>query len=135
MLTAAENERLTRVGSDTPMGKLLRRYWYPIAGTPELDEEPVKAIKILGESLVLYRDRGGRLGLIGESCPHRRASMMYGIPEKEGLRCAYHGWLYNAKGKCLEQPAEDMEGADSKFKDKITIPAYPVQELGGMIFA
>jgi len=135
MLTAEENERLTRVGQDTPMGKLLRRYWYPIAGTPELDEEPVKAVKILGESLVLYRDRGGRLGLIDELCPHRRASMMYGIPEKEGLRCAYHGWLYNAKGKCLEQPAEDMEGADSKFKDKITTPAYPVQELGGMIFA
>lgn len=135
MLSHEENERITRVGAGTPMGNLLRRYWYPIAGTPELVEEPVKAVKILGESLVLYKDRGGRLGLIGEKCPHRRASLMYGVPEKEGLRCAYHGWLYNSQGKCLEQPAEDMEAADSTFKDKITIPAYPVQELGGMIFA
>ena len=135
MLTREENERLTRVGPGTPMGKLLRRYWYPIAATPELDEEPVKPVKILGESLVLYRDRQGGLGLIGDTCPHRRASMMYGVPEKEGLRCAYHGWMFDARGKCVEQPAEDMDAPDSTFKEKVSLPAYPVEELGGMIFA
>lgn len=102
MLTAKENERLTRVGPGTPMGTLLRRYWQPIAATAELADTPVKHVKLLGESLVLYRDRQGRLGLIGDTCPHRRASMLYGIPEHEGLRCPYHGWMFGGTGQCIK---------------------------------
>jgi 5,5'-dehydrodivanillate O-demethylase len=75
MLSAQENERLTRVGPGTPMGKLMRRYWHPVAATAELDTHPVKRVKILGESLVVYRDQQGRLGLIGDTCPHRRISL------------------------------------------------------------
>lgn len=132
MLTAQEDSTLTGVGRGTPMGDLLRRYWYPIAAEEQLEENPVKAVKLLGESLVLYRDRGGRLGLLAEACAHRRVSLAYGIPEDEGLRCAYHGWRYNAQGQCIEQPAEDP--ADI-LKNPVGIQAYPVEELGGLIFA
>jgi 5,5'-dehydrodivanillate O-demethylase len=132
LLTEAENERLTRVGTGTPMGELMRRYWHPIAGEAELDENPVKAVRILGEDLVLYRDRGGRLGLLGAQCSHRKASLEYGIPEAEGLRCCYHGWLYDTEGRCLEQPAEP---AESTFRERIQHKAYPVQALGGLVFA
>lgn len=79
MLSVKENDRLTRVGPGTPMGALLRRYWYPVAASAALAEEPVKPIKILGESLVLFRDRQGRLGLIGDTCPHRRISLLYAV--------------------------------------------------------
>jgi 5,5'-dehydrodivanillate O-demethylase len=132
MLSAQENERLTRVGQGTPMGELMRRYWHPVAAGSELSEHPTKAVTILGESLVLYKDRSGRLGLIDDVCPHRRVNMVYGIPENDGLRCPYHGWKFNGSGKCIEMPAEP---ADSTFKDKVTVKAYPVEELGGLIFA
>src|SRR5688572_27767940 len=127
MLSKELNERLTRVGPGTPGGELLRRYWHPIAGTAELDVEPVKKVRLLGEDLVLYRDQSGTLGLIDQRCPHRRVSLEYGIPESEGLRCPYHGWRFNQEGKCLEQPCEPW---DSTFKDRITTRAYPVQEMG-----
>ena len=132
MLTAEENERLTRVGPGTPMGDLLRRYWHPIAPSSQLDENPVKSVRLLGESLTLFRDRRGKLGLIGDRCAHRHVNMAYGIPEENGLRCCYHGWLYDSTGQCIEQPAEP---AGSTFKDKIRIKAYPVEELAGAIFA
>jgi 5,5'-dehydrodivanillate O-demethylase len=132
MLSIEQNEKMARVGPGTPMGQLLRRYWHPIAASSELKKEPTKAVRILGESLVLYRDRGGRLGLIGQACAHRRVNLLYGIPEQVGLRCPYHGWLYNEKGRCLEQPAE---APDSTFKERIRIPAYPVEELNGVVFA
>jgi 5,5'-dehydrodivanillate O-demethylase len=132
VLSVKENERLTRVGPGTPAGELMRRYWHPIAASVELDKEPTKAVRLLGEDLVLYKDRSGALGLIGQACAHRRVNLLYGIPEQHGLRCPYHGWLYNALGQCLEQPAE---APDSTFKDRIKIPAYPAQELGGLIFA
>src|SRR5207245_8855724 len=135
MLSQEENELLTRVGPGTPMGELLRRYWYPIAATLELIERPDEGVKNLGEELVLYRDKQGRPGLIGLQCAHRRMSMLLGIPEKEGLRCAYHGWLYDRNGKCLEQPYEQAEDPNSNFKEHIRMPAYPVQELGGLNFA
>ena len=135
MLTAEENRTLTEVAAGTPMGELLRRYWYPIAIKSELEQEPTKWVKLLGESLVLYRDLSGNLGLIAEKCVHRRASMIYGAPEPVGLRCMYHGWVYDHTGRCLETPAEDMEGAESTFKDRVRITAYPVQELGGLIWA
>ncbi|ETX02155.1 MAG: hypothetical protein ETSY2_36130 [Candidatus Entotheonella gemina] len=132
MLSAQENERLTRVGPGTPMGELMRRYWHPVAAAAELDAHPVKAVKLLGESLVLYRDLQGRLGLIGDTCPHRRISLEYGITEAEGLRCPYHGWMFDPTGQCIEMPAEP---ADSTFPCRVKIAGYPVEELGGLIFA
>jgi 5,5'-dehydrodivanillate O-demethylase oxygenase subunit len=132
MLSKEMNERLTRVGAGTPLGNLLRRYWFPIARTPELDQEPVLAVTLLGENLALYRTDAGKLGLVSQRCPHRGASLAYGIPEEEGLRCAYHGWRFDPTGQCNEQPAEP---ADSTFKERIKIPAYPVQELGGLVWA
>ncbi len=132
MLSVELNQRLTQVGPDTPMGKLLRYYWHPIAGSAELEVNPVKKVRVLCEDLVLYRDKSGALGLIDEPCPHRRVSLEYGIPEPEGVRCPYHGWVFNHEGRCLEQPAEPW---DSTFKERVTTKAYPVQELGGLIFA
>src|SRR5579864_8605298 len=132
MLSKELNERLTSVMAGTPMGNLLRRYWFPIARTPELDEEPVLAVTLLGENLALYRNEQGKLGLVAQRCPHRGASLAYGMPEEDGLRCPYHGWKFDWKGTCIEQPAEP---GDSTFKDKVRIPAYPVQERGGLIWA
>ena len=132
MLTAEENEKLTRIGPGTPTGDLFRRYWQPIAASAQLDENPVKAVQLLGEDLTLFKDSKGRLGLIGDRCAHRHVKLVYGIPQEDGLRCCYHGWLYDRTGQCIEQPAEP---ADSRFKDKIKIKAYPVEELAGMVFA
>jgi 5,5'-dehydrodivanillate O-demethylase len=132
MLTAELNERLTQTGRGTPAGEMLRRYWYPIAGAAELLDRPTKRVRLLGEDLVLYRNLSGRLGLLEEPCAHRRISLYYGIPEQEGLRCPYHGWLYDASGQCIEQPCEP-EG--STFKNRVRTTAYPVQEMGGLVFA
>ena len=133
MLSVEQNERLTRVGSGTPMGELMRRYWHPIAASVELDaDNPTKEVRLLGEDLVLYRDAKGTLGLIEPSCAHRKANLSYGIPEENGIRCAYHGWIFNETGQCVDQPSEP-EG--SKFKEKVRIKAYKAQELGGAIFA
>jgi 5,5'-dehydrodivanillate O-demethylase len=109
----------------------MRRYWHPIAMKIELEDAWTKPVTILGEKLVLYKDRSGTLGLIQEKCPHRRVNLAWGIPEEHGLRCPYHGWLYDETGKCLETPAEP---AGSGFKDKIQALTYPVEELGGLIF-
>ncbi len=135
MLTEQENARLTQVGPGTPMGNLLRRYWQPIATLPDLEREDVLPVRILGENLVLYRTMRGEMGLIQERCPHRSASLAFGIPDEEGIRCPYHGWYFNAEGKCLEQPYEDTENPAGRFKDKIHIDSYPVQALGGLVWA
>ncbi len=132
MLSAEENAMLTQVGPGTPMGRLLRWYWHPIAAATQLDDNPVRRVKLLGESLVLFRDRNGGLGLIGDTCAHRRVNLVFGVPEPEGLRCPYHGWLYDATGQCLEMPTE---AADSSFPSRVKLTAYPVQELAGLIFA
>ena len=132
MLTPAENALLTQVGPGTPMGDLLRRYWQPVAAVEEMRERWTKRVRIMGEDLVLFRDRTGKFGLIGEACPHRRASLAYGIPTEDGIRCPYHGWKFDAAGRCLEQPNEPPE---STFKDKVSLPGYPVQELAGLLFA
>ena len=116
----------------TPMGELLRRYWHPVATLPELLAEPVLPVTILGEHLALYRSEDGSMGLVSQRCPHRGASLAYGIPEPDGLRCPYHGWKFSAEGTCLEQPAEPLE---STFKERIRVPAYPVEEMGGLIWA
>lgn len=135
-MKAELNDRLTRVGPGTPMGNLLRRYWHPIGAAPDLDREPVQKVRLFGEDLTLYRDVGGEYGLIGDRCPHRCVSMEYGIPDERGLRCAYHGWLFDKKGRCLEQPFEDRTNPKSRHKEKVATKAYPVQELGGgLVFA
>jgi len=132
MLTAELNEMLTQVTPGTPMGDLLRRYWQPIAAASELEHAWTKRVRLLGEDLVLFRDRQGGLGLIAEQCPHRRASFAHGIPTQEGIRCPYHGWEFNAAGKCLSQPNEPDNPA---FREKVATTSYPVQELGGLLFA
>ncbi len=131
MITESENARLTSVMAGTPSGELLRRYWYPIATAGEMRDKWTKRVRLLGEDLVLFKDRSGRLGLIGEACPHRRASLAYGIPTADGIRCPYHGWKFDATGACTEQPNEP-EG--STFKEKVSIGGYDVGELGGLIW-
>ena len=131
MLTPEMNARLTQVGPGTPCGNLMRRYWIPIAPFAQLLENPVRKVRILGEDLVLYRDRSENLGLIGDRCLHRRVDLQYGIPDECGLRCPYHGWLFGADGKCLERPLE----AHPTRPIQQQLKGYPVQELGGLVFA
>ncbi len=131
MLKAEKNERLTQVGPGTPMGELLRRYWWPVATHDMLGRAPIRR-RLLGEDLVLFRDASGRLGLLEEHCPHRRASLSLGYTEARGIRCGYHGWHFDVDGRCLGQPAEP---AESTFKDRIKATAYRVEELGGLVFA
>jgi len=94
-----------------------------------------RKVRILGEDLILYKDLSGTYGLVDTFCPHRRAPLLYGVPEERGLRCPYHGWLFSESGQCLEQPFEDSQEPDGKFKDKVRIKAYPVQEMAGLLFA
>ncbi len=133
MLTHEENALLCRVGLGTPAGELLRRYWHPIAPFQELtDEQPTRFVRLLGEDLVLYRDKRGRVGLIQDHCLHRGASLLYGRVEERGIACAYHGWLYDTRGNCLETPAEP---ADSKFYLTVKATAYPVRQFVGLYWA
>ncbi len=133
MVTKQENESLTRVGPGTPGGEFLRRYWHPVAAAAELTiDQPIKAVQVLGEKLVVYRDTSGTYGLVAEQCPHRLASLAYGSVDDEGIRCPYHGWKFDGKGKCLETPAEPR---GSTLKDAIGHAAYPVERLGGLLFA
>lgn len=135
MLSAEANDRLVRVGKGTPMGELMRRYWHPVAAVVELDDRPTKSVRILGENLVLYKDRLGTYGLIDRLCAHRRVDLSYGIPEDEGLRCMYHGWMYDETGQCIEQPFEETVHPDGRFKEKVRLAAYPVEQLGGLLWA
>jgi 5,5'-dehydrodivanillate O-demethylase len=131
MLSAEENNLLTRVGPGTPAGEMLRRYWHPIAFINELKKRPLRR-KLLAEDLVLFRDDQSRLGLLALRCLHRGTSLEFGHLEDGGLRCCYHGWLYDVEGRVLETPGEPPE---STFKDRLRHTAYKVQELGGVIFA
>jgi 5,5'-dehydrodivanillate O-demethylase len=130
MLSAEENQRFTQVARNTPMGELLRRYWHPVGCSENVTKKPQR-VKVLGEELVLYRGESGKPVLMQARCAHRSLALDYGRVEGDCLRCPYHGWLYDANGQCLEQPAEP-EG--SGFKDKVKMRAYPVQELSGLIF-
>src|SRR5438046_2565285 len=133
MLTAEENGLLSHVGPGTPGGDYLRRYWQPVGLSTEVTpgSKPLQ-VRILGEDLVLFRDNQGRPGLLGLRCSHRLTSLAYGRVEDGGLRCPFHGWVYDVNGHCLEQPAEP-EG--STFRDRIRHPSYPCAELGGVVFA
>ena len=133
MLTREENEMFTRVGPGTPAGELLRRYWFPVSVAQELTEEsPTKFLRVLGEDLVLFRDKSGRVGLLEDRCSHRGASLSYGRVEERGISCPYHGWLYDIEGHCLETPPEP---AGSKFCLTVKHKAYPVQKLTGLYWA
>jgi 5,5'-dehydrodivanillate O-demethylase len=114
------------------MGKLMRRYWQPFCAASEMDGKWTRSVRLLGENLVLFKTRQGKLGLIGEQCPHRRASFLHGIPTQNGIRCPYHGWEFNAQGHCLNQPNEPDNPA---FRESVATEAYPVEELGGVLFA
>jgi 5,5'-dehydrodivanillate O-demethylase len=163
MLSAEENKRIAEVGPGTPAGNWLRRYWHPVAISDAWDgqrgqwdwDEPVlfdgksgtsgswgaklgtfggkpTPVRILGEDLVLFRDGSGNPGLIQRTCPHRGTSFEFGRIHEDGIQCCYHGWLFDVGGACLAMPAEP---ADSTFKEKVRITSYPVQEMGGLLWA
>lgn len=133
MLNSELNKRVTRITPGTPAGELLRKYWQPVALVEELEgERPSIAVELLGENLVLFRDEQNGYGLIGRQCPHRGADLKFGRLENGGIRCPFHGWLFDSGGKCLEQPAEPK---DSNFHTKISHKAYPCIERSGIIFA
>ena len=134
MLSAQDNEMITRTGPGTPMGEYLRRFWMPALLSEEIaepDSPPVR-VKILNEELIAFRDTNGDVGIIDNFCPHRRASLFFGRNEECGLRCVYHGWKFNTKGDCVDMPSEP---AESNFKDKVKIKAYPAEDWGGYIWA
>jgi phenylpropionate dioxygenase-like ring-hydroxylating dioxygenase large terminal subunit len=132
VLSAEDNQILTRVGPGTPMGSLLRRYWIPACLSSEIGEPdgPPVRVRLLGEDLVAFRDTGDRIGLVEESCPHRGASLFYGRNEESGLRCTYHGWKFDVTGQCTDQRSELHP-----FTHRIKIRSYPVHESGGIIWA
>src|SRR3954452_7901036 len=112
MLSEAENQELLRVGPGSLMGELMRRYWMPVAAVAELDDNAIKPVRLMGEDLVLYKDKGGSYGMLDQHCPHRRADLSYGFVEDRGLRCNYHGWLFDETGACLHQPFEEIARPD-----------------------
>jgi phthalate 4,5-dioxygenase len=131
MLTAEENEKLTRIEGDAPMGQLIRRFWMPFLLSSDLpgpDCVPVR-VRLMGEDLLAFRDTSGRVGLIDPLCAHRRAALFYGRNEEDGLRCIYHGWKYDVTGQCTDAPTEPK---DSNFKHTVRLLAYPVEEKAGV---
>ena len=135
MISAEENKHLMEVGPGSLMGELMRRYWQPIGAVAELEDNPIKRIRLMGEDLVMYKDKSGTYGLVDLHCPHRRADLSYGIIEECGIRCNYHGWHFDETGKCLEQPFEEVAYPEAHFKEKITIKAYSLQAKAGMLWA
>src|SRR3954469_5345557 len=133
MLSKEDNDILCRVGPGTLMGNLLRRYWMPALLSNELpapDCPPIR-VRLLCEDLIAFRDTSGSVGLVKNSCPHRGASMFFGRNEENGLRCVYHGWKFDTTGTCVDMPSEP---AESNFKTKVRIGAYPTQESGGIVW-
>lgn len=133
MLSREDNERLVRVGAETEMGRVMRRYWHPVATTAQLREPDGKPLRVqlLGERFVLFRDTGGKVGMLDELCMHRGASLAIGRNEEGGLRCLYHGWKFAVDGTILETPNH----ADCRFRERQKAKAYPVVERSGLIWA
>jgi len=139
-MNAQDNERITRIGPGTPCGELMRRYWQPVALLDEFDsrfaanmaDRPVKAVRLLGEELVLFRDGDGAFGLLARNCPHRGADLSFGRLEADGLRCPFHGWKFAADGRCLETPAEPV---GSQLCTRVRATSYPTQVRSGVVFA
>jgi phenylpropionate dioxygenase-like ring-hydroxylating dioxygenase large terminal subunit len=133
MMSVEQNDLMTKTGPVTPAGALLRRYWQPAALSEELEgDRPIKAIRLLGQNVVLFRDEKGTLGLIDRDCPHRGADLAFGRIEDGGLRCLFHGWLFNTAGECIDTPAEP---AGSTLCERVRQRSYPVCERNGIIFA
>lgn len=133
MLTREQQETLTRVGAGTPMGELLRRYWLPVAASSELRPGTVRPLRLLGEDLALFRPSGGGApALLDARCPHRGASLAYGIVDDCSLRCPYHGWRFDRVGACIEIP---MLGSDAAVRERARTRAYAAADLGGLVFA
>lgn len=132
MLTAQENQTITRVGPGTPMGELFRNYWIPFLPSSDLkiDGEPMR-VRVLCEDLVAFRDTEGKVGLVDHACPHRGAPMLFGRNEDCGLRCVYHGWKFHRSGETVDTPAEPSR---SRFKDSVKIKAYPCKERNGIVW-
>lgn len=135
MLSEEKNRLLTEVGPGKPMGELLRRYWHPVAGASEFDNQATKAIRLFGEDLVMYKDLSGNYGLVDRHCPHRNADLSYGIIEQNGLRCAYHGWQFDHTGQCTHQPYEETVDPQARMRRNTQVKAYPVREKAGMLWA
>jgi len=131
MLTVEQNEELTQVGPGTPMGELLRRYWYPIAFEQDFDTVPAKSVRLLSEDWTLYKTPSGKYGIIAEKCAHRSASLTYGVVHEDGIRCGYHGWKYDFGGQCVEQPAESD---NQNFRDRVKMKSGKAQTMGGMVW-
>ncbi|MGH8148399.1 MAG: Rieske 2Fe-2S domain-containing protein [Steroidobacteraceae bacterium] len=129
--TQHPNPLLSQVGPGKPMGELLRRYWQPIALSSKVKELP-RQVRILGEDLIVFRDRSGHPGLLYPRCMHRGTSLIYGRTEERGIRCCYHGWLFDVEGRCLDQPCEPDHG---RHRDAARQPWYPVEERYGLVFA
>src|SRR5438045_3835028 len=134
MLSKEDNELITRVGPCTPMGNLMREYWIPAVLSKELDgpDCPPRRLRLLGEDLIAFRDSSGKVGILGNHCPHRGASLFFGRNEENGLRCVYHGWKFDVSGACLDMPNEP---AESNFKNRVRATAYPTRERNGIIWA
>jgi nitrite reductase/ring-hydroxylating ferredoxin subunit len=129
---SAYRAELTEVGRGTPMGELLRRYWHPVGLSSHATGTP-REVRMLGEDLVLFRDGAGRPGLVWARCCHRGTTLYYGKVEERGIRCCYHGWLYDVEGRCLDQPCEPENGA--RHRDRVRQPWYPAEERYGLVFA
>lgn len=137
---AEQNERITRVGPGTPCGTLMRQYWQPVALVDEFDprldprmaQRPLKAVRVLGQDFILFRDEQGRWGLLDRDCPHRNADLSFARYEGDGVRCPFHGWKFDATGRCLDTPAEPL---GSRLCDRVRQGAYPVIERSGVLFA
>src|SRR5712671_275796 len=130
MLSAAENEILCRVEGEAPMGRLMRRHWVPALLSEQVSEpngRPVR-VQLFGEKLVAFRDSDGRVGMLGEFCPHRKASLFFGRNEECGLRCLYHGWKFDRDGNVMDMPSEPKESGSA---DKVKHVSYPTREAGG----
>ncbi len=133
MLDEISNQKITRIGPGEPMGELLRRYWQPALLSEEIgepDSEP-KPLRLLGEDLVAFRDTNGEVGILDQRCAHRRASLLYARNEECGLRCLYHGWKFDVRGKVVDMP---NDAADSQFKERVHIKSYRVKEVGGIVW-
>ncbi|GAB2891202.1 aromatic ring-hydroxylating dioxygenase subunit alpha [Paraburkholderia jirisanensis] len=133
MMSSQQNDLMTRVGRGAPAGRLLRNYWQPVALLDELpDERPVRAVRLMGQDFVVFRDEQGRYGMLDRDCPHRGADLAAGRLEAGGLRCAFHGWLFDVNGKCVATPGEP---AGSTLCNRVKQGAYPVVEKSGILFA
>jgi phenylpropionate dioxygenase-like ring-hydroxylating dioxygenase large terminal subunit len=139
-MQAAQNDLITRIGPGTACGDLMRRYWQPVALLdefdprlfPEMAARPLKAVRLLGQDFVLFRDESGRFGLLDRDCPHRGADLKFARFEGDGIRCPFHGWKFDATGRCLETPAEPV---GSTLCQRVRQGSYPLRIAAGVVFA